>query len=173
MEKDMLEAAIVVIFPMCMALGAMTDLISMKIPNRVSILLAGSFLVIAPLTGMDLTTFGWHLVAGASVFAVCFVLFAIRAMGGGDAKILASSALWFGFGAELLEYITYVGYFGAILTILVLVLRANSNALMSTKIPMPLYVYNSSAGVPYGIAIGIAALIAYPNTALFSFALGG
>lgn len=169
----MLEAAIIVIFPMCMALGAMTDLISMTIPNRVSILLAGSFLIIAPLVGMDLTTFGWHLLAGASVFVVCFLLFAINAMGGGDAKILASSALWFGFGSELIEYLTYVGYFGAILTILVLILRANSNVLMSSKIPMPLYVYKSSAGVPYGIAIGIAALIAFPNTAMFAFALGG
>ena len=169
----MLEAAIIVIFPMCMALGAMTDLISMTIPNRVSLLLAGTFLVVAPLTGMDIATFGWHLLAGASVFAVCFALFAVRAMGGGDAKILASSALWFGFGAELVGYITYVGYFGAILTILVIIMRANSNILMSTKIPMPLYVYDSSAGVPYGIAIGIAALITFPKTALFAFALGG
>lgn len=95
----MLEAAIIVVFPMCMALGAMTDLISMTIPNRVSLLLAGTFLVIAPLTGMDLTTFGWHLLAGACVFAVCFLLFAIRAMGGGDAKILASS--YFGSGLVL------------------------------------------------------------------------
>lgn len=169
----MLEAAIVVIFPMCMALGAMTDLISMTIPNRVSILLTGSFFAIALLIGMDMTTLGWHILAGACVFVVCFGLFAINAMGGGDAKILASSALWFGFGTELVEYLTYVGYFGAILTILVLVLRANSNVLMSSRIPMPLYVYNSSAGVPYGIAIGIAALIAFPNTALFAYALGG
>lgn len=169
----MLEAAIVVIFPMCMALGAMTDLISMTIPNRVSILLAGSFFVIALLTGMDISTFGWHVLAGASVFAVCFLLFAVNVMGGGDAKILASSSLWFGFGTELIQYLIFVGYFGAILTVIVLVLRAYSNTLMSTGIPMPLYVYKSSAGVPYGIAIGIAALVTFPNTALFSYALGG
>lgn len=168
----MLEAAIIVIFPMCMALGAMTDLISMTIPNRISILLAASFCIIAPLTGMDFVTFGWHLIAGICVFAGCFALFAINAMGGGDAKILAASSLWFGFETQLVEYLSFVGVFGAALTILVLLLRANSNALMLTRIPMPVYVYKSSAGVPYGIAIGIAALMAFPNTALFTFAIG-
>jgi prepilin peptidase CpaA len=172
MENGMLEAAIIVIFPMCMALGAMTDLISMTIPNRISILLAASFCVIAPLTGMDFITFGWHLVAGVCVFAGCFALFAINAMGGGDVKILAASSLWFGFGAPLVAYLSFVGIFGAILTIIILLLRSKSDLLMLTRIPMPVYVYKSSTGVPYGIAIGIAALMAFPNTAIFTFALG-
>lgn len=169
----MLEASILVIFPMCLALGAMTDLISMTIPNRVSVLLAASFCIIAPLTGMDMAIFGWHFIAAGCVFGFCLFSFAINAMGGGDAKILSASALWYGFSPDLIEYLVYVAVFGAGLTFLVLILRANSNLLMATRIPMPLYVYNSTAGVPYGIAIGTAALITFPNTALFAYALGG
>lgn len=169
----MLEAAILVIFPMCLALGAMTDLISMTIPNRVSILLAASFCIIAPLTGMDMSVFGWHFIAAGCVFVFCFISFAFNAMGGGDAKILSASALWYGFSPDLILYLIYIAVFGAGLTFLVLMLRANSNMLLATRIPMPLYVYNATAGVPYGVAIGIAALITFPDTALFTYALGG
>ena len=38
----MLEAAILVIFPFCMAFAAISDLLSMTIANRVSLLLVGS-----------------------------------------------------------------------------------------------------------------------------------
>jgi prepilin peptidase CpaA len=172
MEYHMIEAAILVIFPMCMALGAMTDLISMTIPNRVSVLLVASFCVIAPLTGMDFTTIGWHFAAAACVFAAGFLLFAINAMGGGDAKILAASSLWYGFGPDLVGYLAYVGFAGAILTILIIVTRANANTLLATRIPMPNYFYKPSLGVPYGVAIGFGALITYPETAIFAYIIG-
>ena len=73
----MLEAAIFVIFPFCMVFAAISDMLSMTIANRVSLLLAGSFLVIAPLTGMDWSVYGMHIAAGALVLTVTFGLFAI------------------------------------------------------------------------------------------------
>jgi hypothetical protein len=92
----MIEAAILVIFPFCMVHAALSDAVSMTIANRLSLLLAGSFLVLAPLSGMDWTTIGWHLAAGALVLSVTFTIFAIGGMGGGDAKLLAATALWMG-----------------------------------------------------------------------------
>ena len=72
----MLNAAIFVIFPLCLAMAAFSDMLTMKIPNRVSIILALSFVAIAPFTGMGLAAFGFHLLAAALVFIGCFALFA-------------------------------------------------------------------------------------------------
>ena len=48
----MIEAAILVVFPFAMLHAAISDLLSMTILNRVSLLLVGTFMIVAPLTGM-------------------------------------------------------------------------------------------------------------------------
>ena len=167
----MVEAAIFVILPLCMAMAAFCDIISMKIPNRVSVILAASFFVIAPFSGMDLATFGWSVVAALSVFAGCFALFALNVMGGGDAKILSAAALWFGFNMDLVAFLGFTGIFGGVLALIVLMIRANQNVLLISPIPIPMHFFKARAGIPYGVAIGAAAFSTYPNTEIFSRAL--
>jgi prepilin peptidase CpaA len=168
----MLEAAILVVFPLCMAMAAMTDILSMTIPNRVSLLLAASYFILAPVAGLDFLTIGWSVIAAFCVFAVCFALFALNVMGGGDAKILTASALWFGFGFDLVEYLTLVGYLGGVLTIIILILRTQVMLYIVNALPIPLHLTDSKAGVPYGVAISAAALLNFPETKIFILALG-
>ena len=92
----MLEALIFVVFPFCMVFAAISDMLSMTIANRVPVLLVAVFALVAPLTGMDWATYGWHFAAGGLVLAVTFGLFALGGMGGGDAKLLAATAVWMG-----------------------------------------------------------------------------
>ena len=113
----MIEAAILVIFPFCMAHAAVSDGLTMTIANRVSILLVASFLLLAPLTGMDWSAYGMHLMAGGVVLLVTFSLFAFGAMGGGDAKLLAATALWMGWSVTLLQYLIYAALLGGMLTL--------------------------------------------------------
>ena len=63
----MLEALIFVVFPFCMVFAAVSDMLSMTIANRVSVMLIVTFAVVAPLTGMDWATYGWHFAAGGLV----------------------------------------------------------------------------------------------------------
>ena len=63
-----------------------------------------------------------HLGAGATVLAVAFTCFAMGWVGGGDAKVAAGAALWFGFG-HLLDYLLYASLFGGVLTLLLLQFR--------------------------------------------------
>lgn len=93
----MTQALIFVVFPFCLAVAAFSDLFTMTIPNRVSAILLGAFLLAAPLSGLDLTAIAMHLGAGLLVFSIGFVLFALNIMGGGDVKVLSASAVWFGF----------------------------------------------------------------------------
>lgn len=163
--EKMTATAIMVIFPLCLAMAAFSDLLTMTIPNRVSIILVAAFLVIAPLAGLSLGMIGMHLVAAAAVFAACFGLFALNIMGGGDAKLLTASALWFGFNHSLVEFLVFVSVFGGLLSVVVLTLKSQSNLIAVSGLRLPKTLQHPKK-VPYGIAIGAAAFLTYPSSPL-------
>ncbi|MBA3447945.1 MAG: prepilin peptidase [Pseudaminobacter sp.] len=167
----MLEALIFVVFPFCMVFAAVSDMLSMTIANRVPVLLLGVFAIVAPLTGMEWTAYGWHFAAGALVLAVTFAMFAVGGMGGGDAKLLAATAVWLGFNNLLLEYLVTSALVGGVLTLAIMTYRRSP---LSTFTGGNMFLRNfaDGAGVPYGIALGVGGIITYPNSALMVWALG-
>lgn len=159
----MLELAILGVFPFAVALAASMDLLTMKIPNRISLALIVAFFAVAPFVGLGLDGIAWHIACGISVLALGFALFACGIFGGGDAKLLAAVALWLGF-ADLPLYMMMVALMGGLLSMLILLYR---------RLPLPeslmrqdwaLHLHQRSTGVPYGIALGGAALWIYPKT---------
>lgn len=167
----MLVAAIFVIFPFCMAYAAVSDMLSMTIANRVSLLLVASFMIIAPFTGMDWATYGMHLAAGAMVLSATFALFAIGAMGGGDAKLLAATSVWMGFSIVLMQYLLLAGFVGGVLTLAIMSYRGSVLAVFTGRNRMLRNFADSSLGIPYGIGLGIAGLMIYPESPLMQWAL--
>lgn len=161
----MLEAAILVIFPFCMLHAAVSDMVSMTIANRVSLLLAGSFVVLAPLTGMEWSVYAWHLGAGLLVLLVTFSVFALGGMGGGDAKLLAATAVWMGFGIPLLQYLVYGAVLGGLLTIAIVLFRGSPVSWYAGHNLLLRHFADQKAGIPYGVALGAAGLIVFPETA--------
>jgi prepilin peptidase CpaA len=158
-----LDLARLLLFPALMAFAAASDLFTMTISNRVSLLLAAGFLVLALASGMGLNDILLHIGAGAVVLAVAFGCFAMGWVGGGDAKVAAAAALWFGFG-QLLNYLLYASLFGGALTLLLLQFR-------QWPLPYPLAgqawllkLHAKETGIPYGIALAIGALMVYPET---------
>ena len=158
-----LDIARLLLFPALMAFAAASDLFTMTISNRVSLALAAGFLALALLSGMGLYDFLSHLGAGAAVLAVAFACFAMGWVGGGDAKLAAAAALWFGFG-HLMNYLVYASLFGGALTLLLLQFR-------QWPLPYPfagqawlLKLHAKDSGIPYGIALAIGALMVYPET---------
>jgi prepilin peptidase CpaA len=166
----MINAVILVVFPFCLALAAFSDLLTMTIPNRVSAVLLASFLLVAPFADFDLGQIGLHLAAAGLVFAVCFCLFAANVMGGGDAKLLTASAIWFGLNAALMAFLFYVAVFGGLLTLAVLLLRRQENAILAAGIPVPRLLLTAKK-IPYGIAIALGGFAAYPSSPLMQTAL--
>jgi prepilin peptidase CpaA len=160
----MTEAIKLLLFPAMMAFAASSDLLTMTIPNRVSLIVLGGFVVLAAATGMSLEQLAQHVGAGLLVLVIAFGFFARGWIGGGDAKLAAVTALWFGFD-HLLEYALYASLLGGVLTFALLQFRA-------IPLPQPLIgrawaerLHEPKGGVPYGIALAAAALIVYPNTA--------
>ena len=151
------------LFPAAMAFAASSDLFTMTIANRVSLFLVAGFILLAALMGMSATELLWHLGAGGCVLVIAFVLFSRGWIGGGDAKLAAATALWFGF-AHLLDYLIYASIFGGALTLALIQFR---------MLPLPAALarrewidrlHQRGGGVPYGIALAAAALLVYPHT---------
>lgn len=167
----MLEALIFVVFPFCMVFAAVSDTLSMTIANRVSLLLVAVFAVVAPLTGMDWATYGWHFAAGALVLAVTFGLFALGGMGGGDAKLLSATAVWMGFNLHLIEYLVVSAFLGGFLTLAIVAYRGSALAVYTGQNMFLRNFADPKGGIPYGIALGVGGLLAYPGSPLMLWAL--
>jgi prepilin peptidase CpaA len=167
----MLEALIFVVFPFCMAFAVVSDVVSMTIANRVSLILVATFAVVAPLTGMEWADYGMHFAAAALVLCVTFGLFAIGGMGGGDAKLLAATSLWIGFNVHLLQYMVYAALLGGALTLLVLYFRGSPLSTFTANNLFLRHFANEKAGIPYGVALGATGLLIYPSTPLMQWAL--
>jgi prepilin peptidase CpaA len=157
------DAIRLLLFPALMAFAASSDLITMTISNRVSLMLAGGFLVLALATGMGITELGWHLGAGALVLVVAFVFFSRGWMGGGDAKLAAATALWLGFD-QLLGYVVYASLLGGVLTLAIIQLRFLPLPAPFAGQPWAERLHRMDTGIPYGIALAAAALLIYPQT---------
>ena len=146
-----------------MAFAAASDLFTMTISNRVSLALTAGFLVLALLSGMGVYDILSHVGAGAAVLGVAFACFALGWIGGGDAKVAAGAALWFGFG-HLLNYLVYASLFGGALTLLLLQFRQWPLPYALAGQPWLLRLHAKETGIPYGIALAIGALTIYPDT---------
>lgn len=170
MLNDIVAISVLAVFPAALAAAAMSDFLTMKISNRLSLALAAAFFLLAPLVGLPLADLGMSLAATLVVFAVCFALFAANVMGGGDAKLLTAASLWFGFDHSLVTFLVLVAYAGGGVTLLFLVLRARADMVMSIGIPLPVSVVGTKK-IPYGIAIALGGLIAFAEAPVAILAL--
>ncbi|MGH6681522.1 MAG: A24 family peptidase [Bradyrhizobium sp.] len=158
-----LDLVRLLLFPALMAFAAASDLFTMTISNRISLALATSFLLLALLTGMSFQEILTHFGAGALVLAATFGCFAMGWVGGGDAKIAAAAALWFGF-AHLMDYLLYASLIGGALTLLLLQFRQWPLPYVLSGQGWLLRLHAKESGIPYGIALAIGALMIYPET---------
>ncbi|PTM51096.1 A24 family peptidase [Phreatobacter oligotrophus] len=160
----MFEFAILLIFPAMMAFAAASDLFTMTISNRVSLILVAGFMVLAIVTGMSWPTIGMHVAAGFLVLSIGFVCFAFGWMGGGDAKLAAATALWLGW-SQLLDYAIWASLFGGVLTLGLLALRgAPLHPPFLMREGWYARITDEKTGIPYGIALAAAGLILYPSS---------
>ncbi|MGD9845666.1 MAG: prepilin peptidase [Variibacter sp.] len=159
----MLNVLILVLFPLAMAFAASSDLLTMTISNRLVLALTGSFFVLAIFAGLGWAEIGSHVLAAAVVLAGAFVCFARGWIGGGDAKIAAAIALWFGFD-QVMPYLLYASLLGGALTLIILKFRTAPLPASLSGYGWIQRLHDDKSGVPYGIALAAAALLIYPDT---------
>ena len=165
--KDLL---ILSIFPAAMTLAAVTDLFTLRVPNRIVIALALLFFLAAPLAGLGLADIGLHAGLALVALALGFALFSLDLVGGGDAKLFAASCLWLGPQA-IVPYALYGALIGGALALLLLFWRAQPLPATLASKGWLVRLHSSDEGMPYGIALAAAGLLAYPHSP-FMAALG-
>lgn len=151
-----------VVFPFLMAYAAASDLLTMRISNRVTGLVVAGFAIHVAASGMMWSDVLTHLAAGALTLVVTFGMFARGWMGGGDAKLAAGTALWIGI-EHVLEYVIVASILGGVLTLAILYARAYPLPKSALRFPFVVHLHDVNTGIPYGIALASAALIVLPE----------
>ncbi|MPR08148.1 A24 family peptidase [Microvirga tunisiensis] len=161
-----IQFASVAVFVLLMLTAAVSDLLTMTIPNRLTIALAGLGIIFALLQRRPIDEVGSNILVGFATLVVLCVPFYFRWMGGGDVKLIAAIALWLGFSQEFVTFLTLTAIFGGFLTLGLVTLR---------QIPVPAAIlqlewcdrlYSRQQMIPYGIAIALAAAITVFQTVL-------
>ncbi len=154
------------IFCVAMIFAGLRDLTTMTIPNWLTLALALFFFVAAAMTSMSLSEIGLHTAVGFATLLIGMGLFARGWIGGGDAKLMAVVAMWVGW-TQALPYFVIASILGGALTLAILGYR---------NLPLPAFIgrhdwamrlHDRAEGVPYGLALAVAALLIFPDTEIF------
>jgi prepilin peptidase CpaA len=172
MLPPIVTAALVLALPALALVAAFKDATSYTIPNWVSLALIGVFPVAALAVGLPLPAFGLHLALGFAALVAGMIMFSLRWIGGGDAKLFAAAALWMGVPAILNLMLGAALAGGALAMILLLVRSAALRPLVLLGPGWVVRLAEPGEGVPYGVAIAAGAIWALPATP-FAAALPG
>ncbi len=151
------------IFGYMMAYAALTDLTTMTIRNGLVLLLVAAYAVLAPFAGFSPYEIGSSAAIAAAVLVIGFLCFARGWIGGGDAKLAAATVLWFG-AEHTPAYLLYTALLGGAFTVLILQFRALVLPVRLQSRPWVARLHAEGAGVPYGVAMAVAALLVFPET---------
>ena len=136
--------------------AAVWDAVTMTIPNYL-VLAVLTLYAVSLTVGFDLSNFLFDLLAAAIIFAICFGLFAMGWLGGGDAKLAPGAVLWVGYDS-FVEFVIAMTLAGGVLSIALLALRGGFRAAGTQQQRLPL-VLKWASPVPYGIAISAGAIL--------------
>jgi prepilin peptidase CpaA len=156
----------IVIFSAAMIFAAFCDLTTMTIPNWLNIGLALAFFLFALLLGLPMQTLAIHSALGLAALIAGMGFFFMGWIGGGDAKLIAASALWVG-ADGLLSYLVVASLLGGALTLGLLMFRTMPLPLVLVRQGWIARLHEKREGIPYGIALAAAGLLVFPDTDFF------
>ena len=166
----LLPALLFFLFATPQLMAALNDANAMKIPNRIPLIVLAAYFVMVPFTWVGLPVFLEHLTVGLVLFAVGFAMFAFGWMGGGDSKLLASTAFWFTW-PDAIAYMIYTALFGGALTLFVMIGRSYIPVKVITS-QWAQTMFKDETKIPYGLALAAGAISVLPSSQIFKAALG-
>ncbi len=156
---------VIVTLGMC-GLAAWSDFRGFRIPNMVSLVILGVFVV----TYAGLSALGEreivfmslrsHIAAAFLVFVATLAMFALKQLGAGDSKFATVIALWVGLPG-LVPFLLYMSLTGGLIAVISLVLKKKK---LFAHPPEGSWIDRAQQGhpsVPYGIALAVGALVAF------------
>ncbi len=153
-----------------MLAASWNDITSMTIPNWISLVLVAGFFILSPFVWQGWAIFGTHLLVGLACFSAGIAMFALGWMGGGDAKLLAATSLWWVW-SDLFPYLFYTAMAGGVLALFLILGRKYMPAKVLT-IGWMHRLFKDEKRMPYGLALAFGALAVLPSSNMYQFAVG-
>jgi len=161
MSPELVKPLVLGLFAALVIAAAVRDLATFTIPNWISLALTLAFAPAALVAGVSLADIGVGFGVGAAMLALGAGMFALGWVGGGDAKLMASAALWVGLKG-LAPFAIYTALAGGALALGLVALRsawlrpiANAGPAWTQRLATP------GESAPYGVAIAAGALAAF------------
>lgn len=165
----LIQIGLVSVLPLLAIVAAAKDLVSYTIPNWISLGLIGAFCLLAVVAGLEPQSLVGHAGAGAVALLIGMGLFALGWIGGGDAKLLAACCLWFGW-PDSEVFLLDTALAGGAFAVLLLVARGQMvRAVLPASPGWVGRLTTPGEPAPYGVAIALGALIAFPTSELLRF----
>ncbi|SPU42275.1 Flp pilus assembly protein, protease CpaA [Brevundimonas diminuta] len=158
--------------PVLTIIAALHDLTTMKIPNWISAVLIVAFFFAALALGLPLSVVGVSVGLAAAALVAGMGMFAANWIGGGDAKLLAASMLWMGLSGGL-PFVLYTALAGGGFCILLMTARSHLPFFAQSGPGWVMRLMQPKGDIPYGVAIAIGALLAYPSSPLMTAYIAG
>ena len=155
------------VMPALVIVAGLKDLTSMKIPNWISGLLILGFFPAALVVGVDPMTVAVHVGVATLALVVGAGLFALRWIGGGDAKLMAAACLWLGLSGSGM-FLLWTGVMGGVFCLVLLFARFHARPYLYGAPGWVVQLMEPRGDIPYGVAIAAGALMAYPASPLLA-----
>ena len=158
-------------FAFLMLCAVWYDVRSFTIPNWVPGALIVGWVIAAPFLGLGWMDAGLSFLTGLGVLLLGIALWAPGWVGGGDVKLLAAGALWFGW-PDGLAFVLIAVAAGGVLAVILVVLRQVAHLLPISSDVLGSTALAQGAPVPYAIAIAAGALLVLPQAQMFAVYTG-
>lgn len=163
----MLDTALYMLVGAMMIAAAAYDVLTLTIPNWISLVLLALFPLLVFAVGMSWPEIGWHVAIGVIALAAGIAAFAAGIVGGGDAKLFAAVAFYMG-PLAIAPYVLYVAIAGGVLAGFFLVLHQPKLETWTRRSPVLTHIVSRGLALPYGVAIVAGGLLAAPASHLFT-----
>jgi prepilin peptidase CpaA len=164
---DIFALALLGVLPALVIVAGLKDLTTMKIPNWISGLLVLFFLPAALVVGLAPIQIAIHAGIAIAALFIGAGMFALRWIGGGDAKLMAAACLWLGLEGSGM-FLLWTGVIGGLFCLALLFARFHSRPYLVGAPGWVVTLMEPKGDIPYGVAIAAGALMAYPASPLMT-----
>ena len=168
---EVLQLILLAVLPALVIVAGLKDLTTMKIPNWISGLLVLGFFPAALLLGLSAMDIAVHVGIAFAALLIGMGLFALNLLGGGDVKLMAAACLWLGLAGSGV-FVLATAVVGGVFSLALLVSRAWLQPYVGAGPGWLVQLMEPKGHIPYGVAIAIGALVAWPASPLMVAFLG-